>query len=365
MKKIDKIYFLLPGMDINEKRECVPVGGYKVVYEYANLFAQAGYNVIIAYSHARCHYKTIKEYIRSFIGFYYRKMRGQLKGGTYFPLDKNICKKFYYRYSSPWFKLCNDDIAFATAFPTATELNAIKTLSTDRKYYFIQGFELWEATEEELRNSYRYGMHNIVIAPWLGEKVSEAGAQATCIMNGFNFKDFRITLAIENRDKYHVIMLNHTLVHKRCIDAWTALNLVKQEIPQLHVTMFGTYDFPQHLPSWYAYHQNPSKEELNAIYNSGAIYVAASDFEGFGLTIGEAMICGCAVACTNNGGFSCMAKNEKTALLSEIYDVKSLANNIKRLINDDALRIKIAQNGNKYIQTFTWKDSLKKLEALL
>ena len=36
MRKINKIYFLLPGTEVNKKREYVPVGGYKVIYEYAN-----------------------------------------------------------------------------------------------------------------------------------------------------------------------------------------------------------------------------------------------------------------------------------------------------------------------------------------
>ena len=53
MKEINKIYFLLPGMDINSKRKCVPVGGYKVIYEYANMLASKGFKVVLAYSHAR------------------------------------------------------------------------------------------------------------------------------------------------------------------------------------------------------------------------------------------------------------------------------------------------------------------------
>lgn len=365
MKKIDKIYFLLPGTEINENRECVPVGGYKVIYEYANMFASDGYNVIIAYSHARCHYKNPLKYIYTFLGFYYRKFRGQLRAGTYFSFNKNVHKLFCYRFSFPWLTIEHNAIVFATAYETAKELNQIKSIPQSQKYYFIQGYELWAADEEQLKESYRFGMKNIVIAPWLKEKVQEAGAKAICLTNGFNFKEFQLTIPFNERDKYHVVMLNHILEHKRCIDAWNALKIVKEVVPQLHVTMFGVYPFPEDLPSWYSYHKNPSKSELNNIYNQGAIYVAASDFEGFGLTVGEAMICGCAVACTNNGGFTCMAKNEQTALVSDIYDVNALAENIKRLILDDNLRFQIAKNGNDYIQNFTWESSFNKLKQQL
>ena len=352
-------------MEINKNRECIPIGGYKVVYEYANMLAKDGYNVVIAYSHARCHNNSLYKVLYSFIGFYYRKVRKQLRGGTYFKFDEHICKKFYYRYSAPWFHLKNNDIAFATAYETACELNEINTISQDRKYYLIQDYETWADTDKNIDASYRFGMHNIAIAPWLHEKIEKAGAKATYLPNGFNFDEFQLTKPIEGRDKYHVVMLNHILDHKRCVDAWKALNIAKEQIPELHVTMFGAYEKPSDMPSWYKYFKNPSKEELNNIYNNGAIYIAASDFEGFGLTIGEAMICGCAVTCTNNGGFLCMAKDNDTALVSNIYDVEALAKNICLLVKDDKLRCQIAKRGNEYIKKFTWEASFNKLKQLL
>ena len=69
------------------------------------------------------------------------------------------------------------------------------------------------------------------------------------------------------------------------------------------------------------------------------------------------MICGAAVACTNIDGYSIMAKQEDTALLSAPGDFKALADNIARLIANDELRYKIAENGHKNIQKYRWDDS--------
>lgn len=77
------------------------------------------------------------------------------------------------------------------------------------------------------------------------------------------------------------------------------------------------------------------------------------------------MICGCAVVCTDNGGFSMMVKNNETGLISPIYDVKKLAENISQLIKNDALRIKLAKNGNEFIQKFTWKNAFKDFYSFL
>ena len=83
------------------------------------------------------------------------------------------------------------------------------------------------------------------------------------------------------------------------------------------------------------------------------------------MPIGEAMICGAAVACTDNKGYLEMAKDGETALVSPIKDSKALAENIIRLINDDELRHRIAANGNRFIQRFTWDESYAKLKSIL
>lgn len=84
------------------------------------------------------------------------------------------------------------------------------------------------------------------------------------------------------------------------------------------------------------------------------------------MTVGEAMLCGEAVACTDNLGYQEMAKHEKTALLSPIKEPQLLAANIIRLIEDDELRVELAYNGFKYIRdNFAWEKSHALLVNLL
>ena len=365
-KETKRIIFLLPGCDIDAKtRKCVPVGGYKVVYEYADMLAKDGFDVVLAFSHARCKYTNPLRHIYSLAGYLYRKFTGQLHAGEWFDLNPSIRKWFPYCYHRPFFSPCTTDIVFATAYDTAVELNNLRQIPLNNKYYLIQGYEIWRDKPEAIRASYRFGFHNIAIAPWIEDIIRESGAEATLITNGLDFHRFSLDNPIEGRSPFEVVLMNHTLEHKRVQDSRTALDIVKKQIPELHVSMFGTCKAPKDMPSWYTYHLQPMGKELCDIYNRGAIYVAASDFEGFGLTIGEAMICGCAVACTDNGGFRCMAENEKTALLSPVYDVEELAKNIIRLITDNKLRYEIAHTGNQSIQQFSWDKSYQKLKALI
>ena len=139
---------------------------------------------------------------------------------------------------------------------------------------------------------------------------------------------------------------------------------VKQKIPQLHVTMFGTPNKPD-LPEWFSYYQTPDKETHNAIYNNASIFVAASKAEGMALPPAESMICGCALVCTDIPGFSMYAINEKTALTSPVYDCQKLAENIIKLIENNELRIELAKSGNKFIRQFTWEKAFALFSEML
>ena len=93
--------------------------------------------------------------------------------------------------------------------------------------------------------------------------------------------------------------------------------------------------------------------------NNAAIFVAASNKEGWALPPAESMQCGCALVCTDIGGFADYAKNGETALTSPVYDVQALADNILALIKDNGKRVKIAKAGNEYIQRFTMENSYR------
>ena len=77
------------------------------------------------------------------------------------------------------------------------------------------------------------------------------------------------------------------------------------------------------------------------------------------------MICGAAVVCTDNHGYREMAIDGENALISPIKDAQGLANNIIKLFEDDALRQKIAKNGNDSIKQFNWDNSYKKFKKTL
>ena len=74
---------------------------------------------------------------------------------------------------------------------------------------------------------------------------------------------------------------------------------------------------------------------------------------------------GASVVATDNGGHREFAFHEQTALLSPPRSPRELAENVTRLIYDSSLRIKLARQGNQYVQQFTWERAVDAFEACL
>jgi len=341
-----------------------PTGGYKVVYEYANRFAADGWQVHIVYSGSiYWKRKSLWHKLTNIV----RQIQSHLKGYSsrgWFPLDNRV--KEHLTLSLNYRHVPKADVYVATSPYTAYYLNDYP-VDSKHKFYLIQGKEDWgPGLKAILVDTYHYPMQKITISNWLHDMLLKDHHENSIIIpNGFDFKKFSLTVPIQKKDPYRISMLYHEMARKDCDMGFRALDIVKKRFPQLIVSLFGVQQRPATLPDWYEYHQQPSAEEHNRLNNEAAIYIGTSRQEGWGLTVGEAMICGQAVACTDNPGYQEMAEDGVTALCSPIGDAEALASNVMRLIEDSALRISMANQGHDFIQRFTWDSSYSKLKALI
>ena len=337
----------------------IPGGGAKVIFDYANRLAADGYPVKIVYPVSlNFRAKSIKYKVLSVIR-YIRILLTGYSCKNWYELDDRV--KEYWTFSLNYRHIPKSDIYIATEARTAPYLLQYP-IENSRKYYFIQGYENWYMTDSEVRNTYHFPFNKIVISNWL-KNIIENEEREKCVFvpNGFDPGQFKLIKPIRERDKYTLSMLYHVDARKGIKTGLSALAIVKQKYPQLKVLMFGAYPQPAELPEWVQYYRSPSQEVHNKLNNEAAIYIGTSNTEGWGLTVGEAMMCGQAVACTDNNGYKEMAVDGETALLSPVQDSEKLAENIIRLIDDDELRYRIAGNGLIHMQNFTYDKSYKKM----
>ncbi|MCQ2378326.1 MAG: glycosyltransferase family 4 protein [Victivallaceae bacterium] len=352
-----RVCFLFPGAGDNI------CGGLKVVAEYANRFAADGFDVHIAYAGSIFwREKTLFYKLTNVVRYFQHRLRG-FSCRKWFPLDERV--KEHYAFSLCYRHVPRADRYIATSPYTAMYLNDYP-VDADKKFYFIQGYENWGAvTDGKLHATYRYKMHKIAVSGWLARIIRADGESCAVIPNGFDFQKFGMDIPVAEKKRFRVMMLYHEMEKKGCRYGFAALEEVHKKFPQLEVVLFGVYPPPENLPEYIRYFRSPAPETLRRLYNGSAVYLGCSVAEGWGLTVGEAMLCGCAVVCTDNPGYLEMAVPEENALVSPIRDAAGLAQNVIRLFEDDALRQRIALAGNRAIQKFSWDESDRFFQHLL
>lgn len=344
------ISFCLPGIPL------YPVGGVKIVFEYSNRLVKKGHNIDI-YFNCENAYKKYK------VPNFFRKIVSNFmvnQTPRWFDLNRKINKKCIFGINDSNIK--KSDFIIATAVNTAEDVYNLDK-NKGKKAYLIQDFENWNHENEYVYQTYNYNMKNIVISKWLKKIVdSKSNYSSIYIPNGIDFDVFGIDIPIKKRKKHSIAMLYHEKKHKGSKYGIETIKSLKEQFQDLEVKMFGVPKRPENLPNWIEYTRNANEQQLRKIYNNSSIFLSTSIKEGFGLTGAESMACGCALVSTNYKGVKEYAVHDKNSLISPIKDIDSLIKNIKKLFQNDSLRIKIAREGSKNIKSLSWENAIDKFE---
>lgn len=342
-----------------------PAGGFKVVYEYANGLARRGHTVHVV--HVAWLLPSgipagVRDYSRIFryIPF---ALRGSWRPDPWFRLDPQVRLTWVPSLSRIF--LPRADAYVATWWATAERLAAMRDLP-GRKLYLIQHLETFFGSEQQVMATWRAPLEKIVIARWLEKVARDLGESCQYIPNGLDFSRFGLDTPPADRNPLRVAMLfNDALVWKGSADGLGAILRLKERYPELQAEFFSINDRPADLPAWIEYRRTPPQDELRRIYNRAAIFLAPSHSEGWGLPACEAMMCGAAVAATDIDGHQEFCIDGVTALLAPARDPAALAAAAARLIEDPALRLRLAANAHREIQKFTWTAAIDAFEKVL
>lgn len=345
-----------------------PIGGFRVVYEYANQLVARGHEVAVV------HARRLSEMSPPPAGSLYQGLRragGKLRDLVFTPsvhwqpLDKRV--RMLYASEPTSRNVPDGDAIFATAWRTV-EYVADHPPSKGKRFYLVMDFAPFLGPPDRLRSTWCQPFQKVTISHWLYDQVCRAEGSDQNTVNipiGISHQRFRLATEIGRRPK-QVAMFYGYANYKAPQDGISALEIAKQRHPDLAVVVFGQRDRkPKGVSCWISYEGNVSEKKLVAIYDRSSIFVCSSLAEGFALPPAEAMACGCAVAATDCGGIREYAEHEVTALLSPPRDPEALARNIIRLLDDDNLRQELAKAGHQRIQGFTWERSTDQLERFI
>jgi len=104
-------------------------------------------------------------------------------------------------------------------------------------------------------------------------------------------------------------------------------------------------------------------EELGALYTGATGFVLSSLFEGFGMTVLEAMQCGCPVACSALTALPEVAG--EAALLFDPRDPEAFGEALDRISNDGSLRERLREAGFVQAAKFDWQQTARETRDAL
>lgn len=348
-----KINFLLPTPGHH------PVGGYKVVYEYANGLAARGHEVVVTH-------RMIKVPGASAARQWARYAKACWKRdwlpAAWFKVDPRVRMRLVIDVTEG--ALGQADVLIATAWQTA-EIAANMPTRCGRKFYFIQHFEEWSGERDRVLATWRLPLHKIVIAKWLHEIAQSQGETADYIPNGVDFVAFGIDTPPELRDPHTVIMLYHEFDWKGSNDGLAALRGVKYDVPGLKVILFGVKAKPTGLEPWFEYHQLPPQSVLRGLYNRAAAFLSPAWAEGWPLPPAEAMLCGTATVLTDIGGHREYGIDGDTTLLGQARAPETLIPPLIHLLTDPNARLAQSRRARSHIEQFTWQRATDAMERVL
>lgn len=139
----------------------------------------------------------------------------------------------------------------------------------------------------------------------------------------------------------------HVVGHGDAGGEWASL-LVKQQGVEKYVIFHGAAD-PSLVPAY---------------YKSANIFVSPSRYEGFGITILEAMASGIPIIASNIESFNEILTDGENAIFFKSEDVDALSKAILTLYQDPNLRKQISQSALKEVTKYSWSIIAQKYISL-
>jgi L-malate glycosyltransferase len=96
--------------------------------------------------------------------------------------------------------------------------------------------------------------------------------------------------------------------------------------------------------------------DMPDMYDAADVYLTATDIDNMPGSVIECLSCGLPVVTTDAGGVPYIVTHEETALIVPRGDHHALAASAIRLLEDDALAVRLGRNGREACRKFTWPE---------
>lgn len=239
----------------------------------------------------------------------------------------------------------------------------------------IQGYEPIIAGEAEstlpvlkkwlAETSYRFPMEQVAVSDWIAKRVSLISKHNVHVIHpNIDLSIFKTATRQTNRNKKTILSFPSKETYKGWDDFVQAFDKLIKEDAELNVIASSRFPFDLPPGPYMGFHPKDDRE-LVKLYQSAAVYVHPSWWEGCPLAPLEAMACGTPVVAAASEGILEYAVDGENCLLVPPKSPSALADAIRRVIADDALRVRLIQGGYETVKQFSWPKMADQFETLL
>lgn len=256
--------------------------------------------------------------------------------------------------------------------------NGLELLDTERSHAYKplpSPFNSWFARQTHVRFSYMAFAHADAFVSLCGldrEYVLNLGlypVERTTVVEPGLDHEYRAMPFIPKKEE-RVAFMGTWTARKGVSNLSAVMTKVLTQNQNLYFDIYGTGGardtvlacFPAEIHHRIIIYPPLSNQEIAEGLARANIFFFPSQYEGFGIALSEAMACSCAVVTTPTG-FGADLHHGQEALLCDFNDVDAMEQALLQLLQDEELRLKIAEGGWERVRSLDWDANIKKLEA--
>ena len=256
------------------------------------------------------------------------------------------------------------DAVICSSWYMAGKLCALPA-SKGEKFYYLQDFENWSGTSEEIIGSWRLPAHKIAVARYLEDMVSRhTGMQAERIPYGIDFEHFFAGNKTPPKDEIVVGGLYNTMARKRFPDLLEVVRRLRSDRLPVRLRLFGAEPRPK-LDLEFEYLHKPDPGTLREMYADCHVWLAMSSQEGLHIPPMEAMACGAVVVATDIGGMRDYVLPGHTGWRVEVGDVDTARSHVTALFRNPERWQELSQGAAAHIRAMgSEEDNCRRMAEL-
>jgi phosphatidylinositol alpha-1,6-mannosyltransferase len=187
------------------------------------------------------------------------------------------------------------------------------------------------------------------------------------VYNGVDIERFRSVSDFEDK----ILFVGHMASRKGPQILLESFDLISDDYPELELVMVGggrmkpelqERAVEKGLENRVQFLEGIDEDKLVRLY-SESIFVLPSSYEGLGMVYVEAMSCGSPVIGCDNSAVPEVIADGETGFLAE-RDAGSIADKLRRILEDPELREKMGKKGREKAETWSWNRIAEDTEAV-